>query len=213
MTDRSYPSAAPPKKTNLLLGNLPPKQVGFGNAQVSPRLARVCANQVPWVTEQARVEWGRPTARAGHVGFPLARHEPAAGKVWTVSGRATRSGVDCLPLTAERCASSRLEPDPPVPRAPSARAEVGLHPQDRRALETWRAGASTRRRSPRYRGCDGQRRAFGSAVAKNVGRNRWGGALMATSPVDKAVSASGRPPRQDLASSQRRRPLASRDPP
>lgn len=30
MADRSHPSAAPPSKTNLVLGNLPPKQVGFG---------------------------------------------------------------------------------------------------------------------------------------------------------------------------------------
>lgn len=33
--DKSHPSSKAPKKTNLVLGNLPPKQAGFGSNAVS----------------------------------------------------------------------------------------------------------------------------------------------------------------------------------
>lgn len=36
-TDRSHPSAAPPRKVGLVLSSLPPKQQGFGKELVSPR--------------------------------------------------------------------------------------------------------------------------------------------------------------------------------
>ncbi|KAL8292981.1 hypothetical protein RQP46_000675 [Phenoliferia psychrophenolica] len=48
MTDRLHPSAAPPSKTNLVLGNLPPKQVGFGQSQYPRTPSRVDPNNPPW---------------------------------------------------------------------------------------------------------------------------------------------------------------------
>ncbi|GAA6021492.1 hypothetical protein JCM10207_005777 [Rhodosporidiobolus poonsookiae] len=46
--DKSHPSATAPKKTSLALGNLPPKQHGFGK-EVYPRTpSRVDPNNPPW---------------------------------------------------------------------------------------------------------------------------------------------------------------------
>ncbi|KAM0747738.1 DUF89-domain-containing protein [Meredithblackwellia eburnea MCA 4105] len=65
MTDRSHPSAAPPKKTNLVLGNLPPKQQGFGQVNYPRTPSRVDPNNPPWPAYRGYHEYSFAHATMG----------------------------------------------------------------------------------------------------------------------------------------------------
>lgn len=82
MVDKSHPSAQAPKKTQLLLGNLPPKQAGFGNVLVSLFVLGMQSVLGLWVLGGGRLALLSGVGCRG-LGFQIGLQDPTPeGKAW-----------------------------------------------------------------------------------------------------------------------------------